>query len=91
MMDAQTSRQRIMDNAAIGPQQFTLSQRTYIDSMPHVGRTDPQPNTDFHLSRQTQTPDGTCYYEDGQADGDQGWIFPDDMPWGTTTAAVRPS
>ncbi len=83
-MDAQ---QRILDNAAVGINQFTIDQRTYIDSMPHVGRTDPTPTGDFHLSKMTQTDDGSCFYQDLLPDGDAGWA--DDSPsfgelWGAT-------
>lgn len=73
-MDPQDSRQRIMDSAAVGPMQFTQSQRTYIDDMPHVGRTDPMP-PQFNFARQHQDDDGTCYYEDMESDGDS-WVIP---------------
>ncbi len=76
MMQSQNARQRIMDSAAVGPQQFTISQRTYIDDMPHYGRTDPLAPDDFNMAHQYHDSDGTCYYEELWPDGDQGFALP---------------
>lgn len=87
-MEPQNSRQRIMDSAAVGPQQFTVSQRTYIDSMPHVGRSDPLP-TDFHMSKTTHTSDGTMFYSDLWPDDEDGWADPGGS-FGSLFAVTRP-
>lgn len=88
-MKPQSSHDRIMDGAAVGPGQFTIDQQTYIDAMPHVGRTDPVP-TDFHLSRVTYVPEtGSAYYDDLLPCGSDGWADPGN--WSPSTwAAGKP-
>jgi hypothetical protein len=74
-MRAMDSRQRIMDSAAVGPMQFTQDQRTYIDDMPHYGRTEPLP-VGFNMSHQFRDEDGACCLEEMWPDNDQGWASP---------------
>lgn len=85
----QDAQARILNRSAIGPHQFNIDQQTYIDGMPHVGRTDPLPSSDFHLAKMTQTDDGSCCYQDMLPDGDAGWAD-DDPSFGETWGALRP-
>jgi hypothetical protein len=69
------ARERILDREAIGPQQFTVSQRTFLDHLAHAGREDPTP-ADWHMATVTQDDSGGCEYEDTYADNDDGWALP---------------
>ena len=83
-MRSQTSHQRVMAGDAVGPAQFTIDQRTYIDDMPKIGREDPVPS-DFHLATITRDSTGGMTYNDLWSDGDAGWRDPGAPPiavWG---------
>lgn len=83
----QDARQRIMDPAAVGPQDQNVSQRTFLNAQPRIGRADPE-NADYPLAKLEQDDTGGCTYSDLWADGDS-WVDPGDGPDLTPERVMR--
>jgi hypothetical protein len=90
MWQPQNARERLMDPDAVGPEQFTISQQTYVASMPHQGRTPPFAG-EGHVAKITRSADGgtTMYSDLGYDPMTDDWA---EDPWtiGPDYAAVKP-
>jgi hypothetical protein len=71
----QDARQRLMDTEAVGPEQFTIDQQTYIDDMPHQGRTDPFAGEGHTAKQVTSVDGGSTFYSDlGYDPSSDDWV-----------------
>jgi hypothetical protein len=68
------ARERIMDRDAVGPLQQTISQQSFLDGLPRVGRADPSP-ANWPMAAITQSANGDATYHDLLTAGAD-WIDP---------------
>ncbi len=69
-------RDRVTDADAIGPQQYNVTQHTFMQGKPAFARADPLP-ADWSMARMSQADNGNGYYEELAPDND-GWRLMDE-------------